>query len=90
MSTDTETVLMFLSSPNCMHYMSSVVDCVKHCSDVDDVVLSYMVGILEELGSCAAYEDLFDVEQFTEMMEAYLPGFHAVDRFAIINHVMID
>jgi len=47
---------------------------------VDDVVLQYMVSILEELGNSAVSEDLFDVEQFTEMMEAYLPGFQAVDR----------
>jgi len=47
---------------------------------VDDVVLQYMVSILEELGNSAVSEDLFDVEQFAEMMEAYLPGFQAVDR----------
>jgi len=57
---------------------------VKCCSDVDDVVLQYMVSILEELGNSAAAADLFDVEQFTEMMEAYLPGFQAVDRFAVV------
>jgi len=56
---------------------------VKCFSDVDDVVLQYMVSILEELGNSAASEDLFDVEQFTEMMEAYLPGFQTVDRFAV-------
>jgi len=43
-----------------------------------------MVSILEELGNSAASDDLFDVEQFTEMMEAYLPGFQAVDRSAVI------
>jgi len=63
---------------------SQKVGCVNCCSDVDDVVLQYMVSILEELGNSAALEDLFDVEQFTEMMEAYLPGFQAVDRFAVI------
>lgn len=50
-------------------------------------MLEYMVSILEELGNCAASEDLFDVEQFTEMMEAYIPGFQALDRFAVILHV---
>lgn len=34
-----------------------------------------MVSILEELGSEAAAEDAFDIDQFTEMMDAYLPGF---------------
>ena len=52
---------------------------------MDDVVLQYMVSILEELGNSAASDDLFDVEQFTEMMEAYLPGFQAVDRFAALT-----
>ena len=47
---------------------------------MDDVVLQYMVSILQELENSAASADLFDVEQFTEMMEAYLPGFQAVDR----------
>jgi len=64
--------------------MTVDISCVICCSDVDDVVLQYMVSILEELGNSAASDDLFDVEQFTEMMEAYLPGFQAVDRCAII------
>jgi len=55
---------------------------VKCGSDVDDVVLEYMVSILQELEDSAASADLFDVEEFTEMMEAYLPGFQAVDRSA--------
>ena len=62
----------------------SRVACVKCFSDVDDVVLQYMVHVLQELEDSSASADLFDVEQFTEMMEAYLPGFQAVDRSAII------
>lgn len=42
---------------------------------IDEIVLSYMISILEELGNNAADDDIFDVDQFTEMMEAYLPGF---------------
>ncbi|XP_078000524.1 CUE domain-containing protein 2-A-like [Glandiceps talaboti] len=38
---------------------------------VDDIVLSYLVSVLEDLGC----EDDFDVDEFTEMMEAYIPGF---------------
>jgi len=57
---------------------------VKCDSDVDDVLLQYIVSILEELGSSAASEDLLDMDQFTEMMEAYLPGFQAVDRSVVI------
>ena len=48
-------------------------------SAIDEIVLSYMVSILEELGSEAAAEDAFDVEQFTEMMDAYIPGFAEMD-----------
>ncbi|XP_037087186.1 CUE domain-containing protein 2-like [Pollicipes pollicipes] len=39
---------------------------------VDDIVLSYVVGILEDLGED---EDGFDVEGFTEMLGAYIPEF---------------
>jgi len=63
---------------------------VKCYSDVDDVVLEYMVSILEELGNSAASDDLFDVEQFTEMMEAYLPGFQAVSRSSVIIYSVYD
>jgi len=63
---------------------------VKCYSDVDDVVLEYMVSILEELGNSAASDDLFDVEQFTEMMEAYLPGFQAVSRSSVIIYSGYD
>ena len=51
--------------------------------DVDEVVLSYMIGILEELGDSTASEEVFDVEQFTEMMDAYLPGFHSFDSVTV-------
>jgi len=43
-----------------------------------------MVNVLQELEDSSASADLFDVEQFAEMMEAYLPGFQAVDRSPII------
>jgi len=53
---------------------------VINVSSIDDIVLSYMVSILEELGGnygerSVDADDPFDVDQFTEMMEAYLPGF---------------
>lgn len=47
-------------------------------------MLQYMVSILQELENPCASADLFDVEEFTEMMEAYLPGFQAVDRSVLI------
>ena len=39
---------------------------------MDDIVLSYVVGILEDLGED---EDVFDVEGFTDMLAAYIPEF---------------
>ncbi|XP_064628450.1 CUE domain-containing protein 2-A-like [Lineus longissimus] len=44
-------------------------------SSIDDIVLSYMVSILEDLGTPDATEESFDVDSFSEMMDAYLPGF---------------
>lgn len=44
-------------------------------SAIDEIVLSYMISILKELDSNSMDFDAFDVDQFTEMMEAYLPGF---------------
>jgi len=54
------------------------------CSNIDDVLLSYMISILEELGNSDSSEELFDVDQFTEMMDAYLPGFQALDRLTCL------
>ena len=50
------------------------------CSGIDEIVLSYMVSILEELGTEDSLDDVFDVEAFTDMMEAYMPGFAQIDR----------
>lgn len=49
-------------------------------SGIDDIVLSYMVGVLEELGSEDIAGDAFDLDGFIEMMDAYLPGFSNVNR----------
>jgi len=35
-------------------------------SFVDEIVLSYVVSILEELGSESGHEELFDVESFSK------------------------
>ena len=47
---------------------------------IDEIVLNYIVGCLEELGCENASEDAFDAEDFSEMMEAYLPGFAQISR----------
>lgn len=43
---------------------------------IDDIVLSYMLGVFEDVGS----DDGFEVEGFVEMMQAYIPGFEDVSR----------
>ncbi|XP_061083747.1 CUE domain-containing protein 2 [Conger conger] len=48
-------------------------------STLDDVILSYMTGVLEDLGSQDSVEENFDVEVFVEMLEAYIPGFAEID-----------
>lgn len=52
------------------------------CSSLDDVLLSYITGVLEDLGSQQSVEENFDVEVFAEMLEAYIPGFAEIDRQA--------
>ena len=49
-------------------------------STLDDVLLSYITGVLEDLGSQESVEENFDVEVFAEMLEAYIPGFAEIDR----------
>ncbi|KAA0718033.1 CUE domain-containing protein 2 [Triplophysa tibetana] len=48
-------------------------------SSLDDVILSYITGVLEDLGSQESVEENFDVEVFVEMLEAYIPGFSHID-----------
>lgn len=52
-------------------------------SALDDVLLSYITGVLEDLGSQDSVEENFDVEVFTEMLEAYIPGFAEIDSVKI-------
>ncbi|XP_069741812.1 CUE domain-containing protein 2 isoform X2 [Narcine bancroftii] len=56
---------------------------------MDDVILSYITGVLEELGSPDSSEENFDVEMFVEMMEAYIPGFAEISSVAIYE-MMFD
>eukprot|EP00057_Strongylocentrotus_purpuratus_P001202 XP_001196471.1 PREDICTED: CUE domain-containing protein 2-B [Strongylocentrotus purpuratus] len=50
---------------------------------IDDIVLSYMLGVFEDLGS----DDGFEVEGFVEMMQAYIPGFEDVSSDTICEWV---
>ena len=49
-----------------------------HCSNVDDIVLGYIVDVLSNLGE---EDSSFDVDQFSEMIPAYVPEFAEVDRY---------
>lgn len=44
-------------------------------SAIDDIVLAYVVGVLEDITS----DDEFDVDSFVEMIAAYIPGFEAIE-----------
>ncbi|XP_044740522.1 CUE domain-containing protein 2 [Chrysoperla carnea] len=50
---------------------------------IDEIVLSYVVAILEDAGS----DPVFDVEGFCEMMSAYFPEFEAINNAAVCQWV---
>lgn len=52
-------------------------------SGLDEVIFSYVLGVLEDLGPSGPSEENFDMEAFTEMMEAYVPGFAHIPRGVI-------
>lgn len=54
-------------------------------STLDDVLLSYITGVLEDLGSQQSVEENFDVEVFAEMLEAYIPGFAEIDSVKVCD-----
>lgn len=52
-------------------------------SGLDEVIFSYVLGVLEDLGPSGPSEENFDMESFIEMMEAYVPGFAHIPRVTI-------
>ncbi|CAL8298858.1 unnamed protein product [Merluccius merluccius] len=54
-------------------------------SALDEVLLSYITGVLEDLGSQESVEENFDIEVFTEMLEAYIPGFAEIDSVKVCD-----
>ncbi|XP_045196471.2 CUE domain-containing protein 2-like [Mercenaria mercenaria] len=54
-----------------------------HVSDIDEIVLSYIISILEDLGDSENAEENIDVDQFVEMMDAYIPGFATIDSIKV-------
>lgn len=53
---------------------------VLFCSGLDEVIFSYVLGVLEDLGPSGPSEENFDMDAFTEMMGAYVPGFAHIPR----------
>lgn len=56
----------------------------KHIPDadltlIDEIVLSYVVAILEDVSS----DPVFDVEGFCEMMSAYFPEFESINHATV-------
>ncbi|ELU13793.1 hypothetical protein CAPTEDRAFT_204159 [Capitella teleta] len=56
---------------------------------IDDIVLDYVVSILEEIGSEEDVQDSFDVEGFSEMMEAYIPGFACIESTLVTEWIFL-
>ncbi|BFZ09162.1 hypothetical protein BsWGS_12201 [Bradybaena similaris] len=59
----------------------------QHCleetvSNIDDIVLSYLVGVVELVSQG---DDGLDVVELIEMMNAYLPGFDQIGRSEVID-----
>lgn len=54
-----------------------------HVCDIDEIVLNYLISILEDLGDSKNAEENIDVDQFVEMMDAYIPGFATIDSVVI-------
>lgn len=50
---------------------------------MDDIVLGYIASVLEELGE----DQEFDVDDFAEIMVAYIPGFDTVSRYLHLTHL---
>uniref|UniRef100_A0A2K6RM87 CUE domain containing 2 n=1 Tax=Rhinopithecus roxellana TaxID=61622 RepID=A0A2K6RM87_RHIRO len=55
-------------------------------SGLDEVIFSYVLGVLEDLGPSGPSEENFDMEAFTEMMEAYVPGFAHIPRKGLADY----
>ena len=49
---------------------------------MDDIVLGYVVDVLSAGMRDEEEEESFDVDQFMEMIAAYIPEFASVDRSA--------
>lgn len=53
-------------------------------SCIDDIVLGYIVSVLEQLGE----DEQFDEEEFAEIMDAYIPGFDTINRACVCSWIL--
>ena len=58
------------------------------CRDVDEIVLSYVLGIIEDLLEEDDVEEAFDTDSFMEMIVAYLPQLEGVEEEKVMNWMM--
>ena len=43
------------------------------CMEIDDIIVEYLVAVIQDVGQ------LFDLDDFLEMMTAYIPGFEVIN-----------
>ncbi|XP_065182782.1 CUE domain-containing protein 2-like [Sycon ciliatum] len=55
-------------------------------TEIEDVLLTYVTGILDGIAS-GEPEDDFDVDEFADVMAAYLPGFDSIDRAQVYEWI---
>lgn len=53
------------------------------CS-IDEIVLGYIANVLEQLGE----DEQFDVDEFTEIMAAYIPGFDSLTKEEVCSWML--
>ena len=55
------------------------------CRDIDEIVLTYVISILEDLVEESDPSQAFDSDSFMEMIVAYLPLLEGVDVSSLIS-----
>jgi hypothetical protein len=72
-------------------FLQERIDDIK-LEDIDEIVLNYVVGILEDLTSnySVGDEESFDVDAFCEMLTAYLPQTSTIPQTQRILHLPLN
>ena len=58
------------------------------CRDIDDIVLSYVQGILDDVLEETDPEQSFDSDSFMEMIVAYLPQLEGIEEAKVTDWMM--